>query len=190
MSATGRGALADALDNGRGADALEVIEVASAVLVRNFELLRRRGGARTELDHAGYLLLRTLDAIGPADISTLAAGLGLDPSTAGRQVAAMTDKGLVKRAPAATDRRRSIISPTQAGLKRMHAARTCRREATAELLAGWSEQDLSTLGAMFTRYNRAVAERHLAGPRRPSPPDPMTVTEALLPPIPHTGNRR
>jgi DNA-binding MarR family transcriptional regulator len=161
-------------------EALDVIEVASAVLVRNFELLSRRGNDR-DIDRAEYLLLRTLTAIGPADICTLAASLGLDPSTAGRQVSAMADKGLVERSPAATDRRRSIISPTPEGLDRMHAERARRRTATAELLDGWSDADLRALGEMFTRYNRAVAEHYLGSARREPAPEPIAATDALLP---------
>ncbi|MBW0102871.1 MarR family transcriptional regulator [Pseudonocardia sp. KRD-291] len=138
---------------------LDVIEVASAVLVRNFELLRRRGDR--DLDRSEYLLLRTLDAVGPSDICSLAAALGLDPSTAGRQVTVLAGKDLVRRTPAESDRRRSIISPTDDGLARMRAERDRRRQDTAGLLAGWSEDDLGTLGEMFTRYNRAVAQRYL-----------------------------
>ncbi|RZT86729.1 MarR family transcriptional regulator [Pseudonocardia sediminis] len=142
---------------------LDVIEVASAVLVRNFELLRRRTGDR-DLDRSEYLLLRTLDAAGPSDICSLAAALGLDPSTAGRQVTVLAGKDLVRRTPAESDRRRSVISPTEEGLERMRAERDRRRHDTAELLDGWSEADLRTLGEMFTRYNGAVAEKYLTAP--------------------------
>ena len=40
---------------------LDEIELATAVLTRNFELLRRRSDVYTDLDRAEYLLLRTLD---------------------------------------------------------------------------------------------------------------------------------
>lgn len=142
-------------------DSLDVIELAAAVLVRNFELLRRRSDVYAELDRAEYLLLRTLEATGPADICTLASALGLDPSTAGRQVAAAQADGLVERTPPPTDRRRSIVSPTEEGRRRMDQTRARRRESTGRLLAGWSQEDLDTLGDMFTRYNGAVAAMYL-----------------------------
>lgn len=148
-------------------DPLDVIELAAAVLVRNFELLRRRSDFYTELDRAEYLLLRTLDQTGPADICTLAAALGLDPSTAGRQVAAMQAKGLVARTPGANDRRRCIVSPTGEGCRRMAATLARRREGTGRLLAGWSDADLRTLGEMFTRYNDAVTTMYLDPEGRP-----------------------
>jgi DNA-binding MarR family transcriptional regulator len=168
-------------DRPASSDVLDVIEVASAVLVRNFELLRRRGGVYNELDRSEYLLLRTLDAIGPADICTLAAALGLDPSTAGRQVSAMAGKGLVERAPAANDRRRSIISPTADGADRMAATRAQRRESTAALLAAWGDADLDNLADAFTRYNRAVAEHFLTGTEHEPASAPVGAVDALLP---------
>ena len=144
-------------------EALEVIERQTAVLVRNLEMLYRRTDIHDDLDRAEYLLLRTLSEAGPQDINTLAAGLGLDPSTAGRQVSALRRQGLVKCAPAATDRRRSIITPTEVGLRRMEAVRCARAESLADLFRGWTEEDLRTLGSMFTKYNGAMARKFLAG---------------------------
>jgi DNA-binding MarR family transcriptional regulator len=98
---------------------------------------------------------------GPQDINTLAASLGLDPSTAGRQVAALRHQGFVERAPAATDRRRCVVTPTREGLRRMEGVRTRRAESLADLLGDWSETELTALGAMFTKYNREVARKFL-----------------------------
>ncbi|MGN6332053.1 MAG: MarR family winged helix-turn-helix transcriptional regulator [Motilibacteraceae bacterium] len=143
------------------ADPLDVIELQSAVLVRHFELLRRRSDVYQELERAEYLLLRTLDDVGPTDICGLAARLGVDQSTAGRQVTTMTERGLVRREPSAADRRRAVVSLTAEGRRLMGTVRERRRAATAELLHGWSDEDLALLGAMFHRYNDAVAEAYL-----------------------------
>ncbi|WNI16475.1 MarR family winged helix-turn-helix transcriptional regulator [Actinacidiphila sp. ITFR-21] len=158
--------------------ALEVIEHQQAVLVRNFELLHRRSDVHADLDRAEYLLLRMLAEHGSQDINSLAALLGLDPSTAGRQVTSLRRQGLVAGAPAPADRRRSVITPTPAGLRRMEGVRARRAENLAHLLAGWSESDLRALGVMFAKYNGAVAARYLTGataPARPTPvPEPGT----------------
>jgi DNA-binding MarR family transcriptional regulator len=143
--------------------ALAVIERQTAVLIRHIEMLYRRTDLHDDLDRASYLLLRTLDDCGPMDINGLAAALGLDPSTAGRQVCVLKDTGLVERSPAPEDRRRSIITPTAEGLRRMAMVRGRRTENLADLLAGWSEADLDTLGAMFDKYNRAIAAKYLTG---------------------------
>ncbi|SRR5260221_6233483 len=143
--------------------ALAVIERQTAVLIRHIEMLYRRTDLHDDLDRASYLLLRTLDDCGPADINGLAASLGLDPSTAGRQVCVLKDAGLVERSPAPEDRRRSIITPTGEGLRRMETVRGRRTENLADLLAGWSADDLDTLGVMFDKYNRAIAAKYLTG---------------------------
>jgi DNA-binding MarR family transcriptional regulator len=139
---------------------LELLEMGATVLVRNFEMVRRRGDVYTQLDRSEYLLLRTLDQLGALDIYSLATALGLDPSTAGRQVAGMHRRGLVKRHPNATDRRRSIISPTAKGHRQMTATRVRLRDVLSELLDGWTQDDLWTLGGMFTRFNQAVTNRY------------------------------
>ncbi len=155
--------------------ALDAIEHQTAVLVRHFELLNRRSEIHDTLDRAEYLALRTLASCGPMDINTLAAALGVDPSTAGRQVATMRNAGLAACAPDPADRRRSVVSPTPDGLDRMEVVRRRRAENTAELLEDWTEEDLRTLGTVFGRYNRAVAARYLtaatpAEPTRAAPP--------------------
>jgi len=143
--------------------ALAVIERQTAVLIRNIEMIYRRTDLHDVLDRASYLLLRTLDESGPMDINSLAAALGLDPSTAGRQVCVLKDAGLVERSPAPEDRRRSIITPTGEGLRRMETVGGRPTENVADLLAGWSAADLGTLGAMFDKYNRAIAAKYLIG---------------------------
>ena len=167
MSATHRGRVRHGRSTG-GSDLLDVIESQSAVLVRNFELLRRRSDVYGTLDRSSYLLLRALDALGPADINTLATAVGLDPSTVGRQIAAMESKKLVDRTAAPDDRRRSIVTPTTTGRHEASRVRRQRRRDLAALLELWTDDDLAALGDMFTRYNRAVATHYLdAGPWLP-----------------------
>ncbi|MGH3493967.1 MAG: MarR family winged helix-turn-helix transcriptional regulator [Sciscionella sp.] len=144
---------------------LDAVERQSAVLVRNFEMLRRRTDIYSQLDRAEYLLLRTLAEIGPADINTLACAVGLDPSTAGRQVAAMEQDGFVAREPDPDDRRRAVITPTREGRRRMDTVRVNRQRNLEQLLDGWSPSELDALAASFTKYNKAVADRYLASVR-------------------------
>ncbi|MFI9387293.1 MarR family winged helix-turn-helix transcriptional regulator [Kutzneria sp. NPDC052558] len=143
------------------AQALDVLELATAVLNRNFELLRRRTEVYKELDRSEYLLLRTLDEIGPADVSTLAGALGLDPSTAGRQVTTMRTRELVTKIHDTADRRRCIIAPTEQGLELMELTRQRRLAVSAELLADWTPEELHTFAELLTRHNDAVAARYL-----------------------------
>ncbi|QUQ66611.1 MarR family winged helix-turn-helix transcriptional regulator [Kutzneria sp. CA-103260] len=143
------------------AQALDVLELATAVLNRNFELLRRRTDAYQELDKSEYLLLRTLDQTGPADVSTLAGALGLDPSTVGRQVTGMQGRDLVTKIHDTADRRRCIIAPTEQGLELMALTRQRRLAISAELLGDWTPDELHTFAELLTRHNDAVAARYL-----------------------------
>lgn len=151
-------------------DLLEEIELQTAVLVRNLEMLRRRGDFYQEVDRAGYLLLRTLETSGPSDIGTLASVLGLDPSTTGRQVNAVQAAGLAERIPDPTDLRRNVVTVTPAGLAAVRAVQHRRLDGTAEMLSEWPLADLDALVEMFTRYNHAITRRYLSADARNSLP--------------------
>jgi DNA-binding MarR family transcriptional regulator len=140
------------------------IEVQAAVLTRNFELLRRRAAHPDELDRAEYLILRALTRLGPSSINELADTLGLDPSTIGRQVTALEDAGLAERGQDPQDRRRAIVASTAVGRRRMKLTSSRRTARTRDLLADWTPEELSALAEAFTRYNQAVAQRHLTDP--------------------------
>jgi len=137
------------------------IEVQSAVLTRNFELLRRRRSHQLEVDRAEYLLLRTLEANGPSSIGDLADALGLDSSTVGRQASGLERSGWAERVPDPADRRRMIVQLTPTGRTAMRRTSRERRRRTESLLGHWSEEDLHTLAAMFRRYNAEVARHYL-----------------------------
>lgn len=143
--------------------ALSAVERQTAVLMRHFELLNRRTDIHQQLDRSEYLLLRALEDGGAMNINALAAQLGLDPSTAGRQLAGLQRAGLVERTPDPADRRCNVITPTAEGLERMRHVRTQRTEFTAELLTGWTDEELRTFDTILGKYNRTVAQRYLAG---------------------------
>jgi DNA-binding MarR family transcriptional regulator len=145
--------------------ALDAIEFQSAVLVRNLEMIRRRGDLYIEADRAGYLLLRVLDERGPMDIGALAGALGLDPSTTGRQVNGVERAGFVERTTAPADRRRSVIALTERGVDAMAAVRRRRLDGTAEMLDDWTETDLRHMAVLLSRYNAAIVQRYLPAER-------------------------
>lgn len=145
----------------RKTDVYGDIEVQAAVLTRNFELLRRRRSEQLEVDRAEYLLLRTLDDLGPSTIGALADSLGLDPSTVGRQVAVLEQSGWAVRIEDPGDRRRTIVETTSAGRAAMRRTSRERRRRTRQMLGDWTEEDLRSLAEMFGRYNAAVARHHL-----------------------------
>ena len=150
-------------------DDLSRLEVQLTVLVRNSELLWRRGAPDGEVERAGYLILRALDSVGSIDITELAEVLGVDASTVGRQVASLADAGLVARAPGEADRRRSVVSISPSGRDRLHVTAAGRRERTARLVEDWGQAELRSLATLLARYNHAVAERYMTGIEAISP---------------------
>jgi DNA-binding MarR family transcriptional regulator len=86
----------------------------------------------------------------------MAFSLGVDASTATRQVAAMERDGLVRRERDPEDGRGTVISPTASGLAKYRAVRRARAELYDAILAGWSEPDRRTLATMLHRLNEAL----------------------------------
>jgi DNA-binding MarR family transcriptional regulator len=137
--------------------AVGTIEAEVALLLRRAEATRRAGPqAHRALDRAAYVILRHLDESGPANVGTLALGLGVDASTATRQVTAMERDSLVRRARDPDDGRGTVISPTASGLGKYRAVRRARAELYDTILAGWSESDRRALAAMLHRLNEAL----------------------------------
>lgn len=143
-------------------DPVEVLETQMMILVRNFTLLARRHGDEWGMDRAVYLLLRTLEQIGPASINTLADTLGLDGSTVTRQIGSMQDSGLVERETNPDDRRSCIIRPTEYGVERMNQFRERRRSTIAKLTGSWSTHERRMLSKMLAKLNDAIVT-HAAG---------------------------
>jgi DNA-binding MarR family transcriptional regulator len=134
-------------------DPVDVIETEMTRLARTIALLGRPPESETGLDRAGYLLLRTLEKIGPASINTIAAAIGLDGSTVTRQVSAMKELGLVERQVNPGDRRSCIISPTTDGRSMMRQVRRQRRTNLDAVTSDWTEDDRSTLGRLLAKLN-------------------------------------
>ncbi len=140
-----------------GTSAVATIEAEVALLLRRAEATRRASDeAHRTLDRAAYVILRQLDESGPTNVGTLAIGLGVDASTATRQVAAMERDHLVRREPDPNDGRGTVISPTTMGLSRYRAVRRARAELYDGILAGWSEADRRRLATMLHRLNEAL----------------------------------
>jgi DNA-binding MarR family transcriptional regulator len=138
-------------------DAVDVIETEMTRLARTIAMLGRPPEAEAGIDRAGYLLLRTLERIGPASINTIAAAVGLDGSTVTRQVSTMKDLGLVERRTNPGDRRSCIISPTNEGRNVMRYVRRMRRTNLDAVTTDWSEDERTTLGRLLAKLNDSIA---------------------------------
>lgn len=140
------------------ADSLAVLERELAMLARSLEALGRRSEIHRRLDRAGYVLLRSLAADGPASISGIATRLGLDATTVTRQVAGLEADGLVRRRRDVLDARIARVEITGPGRRRMDAVGAARRDRVGALVADWSAEDVRRLSALLGRFNEAIRD--------------------------------
>ncbi|WP_194829798.1 MarR family winged helix-turn-helix transcriptional regulator [Nocardia sp. XZ_19_231] len=104
----------------------------------------------------GFLI--RLDAVGPSRPSDLAAYFRIGKATAGRQLSALEELGLVDRRPDPEDGRAQLLALTELGKRRLDETRTTRRTALRERLSSWPESDLASLAELLRRLNVEFAE--------------------------------
>jgi DNA-binding MarR family transcriptional regulator len=102
-------------------------------------------------DRAPLVLLYPLVRLGPLRQGALADLVHADPSTVSRHVATLVEQGLVQRVADASDGRASRLVVTAAGHAALDALRREREALLERATAGWSESDLATLTALFSR---------------------------------------
>jgi DNA-binding MarR family transcriptional regulator len=116
---------------------------------RVHERLAARAGV--SLDRAAYAALCRVQEAGPLRLSELAARMGVDASTASRQVQQLERTGLVGRVGDPDDRRASLLELTAEGDRVLTRMRRARRGSLDRVLAGWSAADRRVLAALLTR---------------------------------------
>jgi DNA-binding MarR family transcriptional regulator len=134
---------------------LPEIERAFSGIVRwgNLPRVRERflSAAGMDLDRASYGVLIRLDEGGPIRLSDLAQRIGLDLSTASRQVHHLQIAGLVERVTVEEDRRAALLSTTAAGREMVERLRSAKRGVITEILAGWSPAERCELARVLAR---------------------------------------
>lgn len=112
---------------------------------------RVRAGAGLPLDRAAYPLLRGIAECGPVRLSDLATRLGVQVSTASRQVKELEQAGLVERTGDPKDGRVAMLALAPAGREALKKLRESWRRALVEILDDWPEADREALGALLSR---------------------------------------
>ncbi|MEC0372949.1 MarR family winged helix-turn-helix transcriptional regulator [Paenibacillus chibensis] len=130
---------------------LHLIEYEIALLVR---LTTAHSPKLGSLDRSEYLLLSELEKYSPLAINALADHLLLNLSTASRQVSVLEGKKYIRRYPDTSNGRISLVEITPEGLDILHKVQQARYDAYAEVLAGWSAEELEQLMSNLTRLNR------------------------------------
>jgi DNA-binding MarR family transcriptional regulator len=114
---------------------------------------RVRAGAGLPLDRAAYPVLRGIAECGPVRLSDLAARLGVQISTASRQVKELEQAGLVERTGDPKDGRVTMLALAPAGKEALLKLRASWRRALVEILESWPEADRETLATLLSRLS-------------------------------------
>lgn len=146
---------------GRDGDDFEV--AADALLESSRALLaisvRSVLNAPVELTVAQHRVLLILAEHGPLAVGQVAALLGVDQSNAGRHCQRLHQAGLVDRVRSEVDRRSIEVVINEAGAQVLAAVTAARRHDIADVLAGLTPDEVSTVARSLSAFNRAAAER-------------------------------
>lgn len=98
-----------------------------------------------------YRLLATLEDFGPASQATLGRRTGIHVSDMVATINELADRELVERAPDPADRRRNVISLTDAGKQQLRRLEKRLTERQDELLAPLSTEERQRLAELLSR---------------------------------------
>ena len=111
-----------------------------------------------DLNATSYLLLTTLSEHGARRASDLADMFALDKGSVSRLVHQLLELGLIERSPDPADGRASILSVTDAAVRRLADVRDNRRQHFDDRLDGWEPREIEDLADRLGRFNLALSE--------------------------------
>ncbi|MET8282027.1 MarR family winged helix-turn-helix transcriptional regulator [Micromonospora sp. NPDC005174] len=109
------------------------------------------GFATHDLRGYHFRLLATLTEDGPASQADLGRRCGIDRSDVVAAINDLAGRGLVVRAPDPADRRRNVISPTDAGTREAHRMADTVARVQDDLLAPLTSAERGQLTRLLTR---------------------------------------
>ncbi|MGZ4454352.1 MAG: MarR family winged helix-turn-helix transcriptional regulator [Nocardioides sp.] len=139
-------------------ESLRELEHEVGVLIRRIKRVigERARAVHPELQPASYLLVAYLAEHGPMRSSAIAGVFDIDKGAISRQVQHLVELGLVDRTPDPDDGRATLVSASEAAVRRLAEVTSERRRWLDERLADWSDEDLGTLVGALGRYNQAL----------------------------------
>jgi DNA-binding MarR family transcriptional regulator len=156
--------LSDAQDSGGRTGGEHPADAAAvdAVLMASRSLIavatRSLGAAAEETTIAQFRALVVLASRGPQRMASLAAALGVAPSTAGRMCDRLVRKGLIRRHRARADRRSVLVSVTAAGRLVVDQATARRRALIAGILAKLPSDTQQAVAEALSAFADAAGE--------------------------------
>ena len=123
---------------------------------------RMEANARSDMESATRLLLRTVAEQGPMRTTALAASVHSDLSTVSRQTASLVTAGLLERHSDPADGRASLLALTPAGQAVTAEHDRARADFYAQVLDGWTAPELRQFGALLARFTASYEQEHAA----------------------------
>jgi len=108
------------------------------------------------LERSAYGIMCQLADEGPQRLGVLAASFGLDPSTITRQVQDLERLRLAGKEKDPTDGRAFILALTPHGRDVLDQTRNYRQERLSKALAGWPEEDVTSMARLLRHFNAAL----------------------------------
>ncbi|MCF2531000.1 MarR family winged helix-turn-helix transcriptional regulator [Yinghuangia soli] len=134
---------------------------------------RRRLRRLADIDthDSGVSILLLLRRTGPLSVTDLARHLGVNQSTASRQVAPLEEDGFLTRTEHPSHRRISLLDLSDEGRAACERAQAVGRRDIAWAIKDWTPQDRAMLGELLERFGEAWskgAESEGLGPDEPT----------------------
>lgn len=134
----------------------------SEELTRLFTLLTRVASDQQRnaaLARPDYLVLGRLGRAGPLRPGDLAQQEGVDQSTLSRRIAALAERGYVRRQADPVDRRAQLLELTDQGRAAFEAEQARRVRLVTEAVAHWSSPERAELARLLHELNNALQQR-------------------------------
>jgi DNA-binding MarR family transcriptional regulator len=123
---------------------------------------RMEANSRSDVESATRLLLRTVAELGPMRTTALAERVHSDLSTVSRQTASLVTAGLLERRSDPADGRASVLALTPEGEAATAEHDRARADFYAQVLDGWTEDELRQFGALLARFTASYDQVHAA----------------------------
>ena len=136
----------------------EFIEYIETVARTPYQRDRALGAAGTRVSGAGLNALRLIIREGPLPVNEVARRMGVDQSTASRQIKPIEDAGLVARTSDEADRRVAWLAITREGTALLDRIHQMRRDDLDHVLAGWSDRERAQLARTLERFKQAMLD--------------------------------
>jgi MarR family transcriptional regulator for hemolysin len=128
------------------------------IAAKSARMLLERHLSQAGTSFGTWTVLAMLEGRGPMVQRVLATSLGIEGPTLTRHLERLEELGLIRRNRAGADRRYALVELTPAGQALCHELDAIARAANDQLLAGFSEDEITQLKTMLQRLTRNASK--------------------------------